>query len=137
LGGADTGLVQHYPMIAEGLSVNVEDLPFSGAVRVGNIIYLSGQIGGQAGGPSDDFRDHAVEVMESVRRVAASAGAGMDQIFKCTVMLDDMSNWPAFNEVYAGYFTKGRMPARSAFGADGLALGASVEVECMAYANAP
>ncbi|OZB17220.1 MAG: amidohydrolase [Hyphomonas sp. 34-62-18] len=137
VGGADAGLVQHYPMIAEGLSVNVEELPFSGAVRVGNIIYLSGQIGGQAGGPSDDFRDHAVEVMEAVRRVAASAGAGMDQIFKCTVMLDDMSNWPAFNEVYAGYFTKGRMPARSAFGADGLALGASVEVECMAYANTP
>ena len=133
----ETGFVQYYPMITDGLSVRTEDLPFSGAVRVGNIIYLSGQIGGQEGGPSDNFRDHAVEVMEAVRRVAASAGAGMDQIFKCTVMLDDMSNWPAFNEVYATYFTKGRMPARSAFGADGLALGASVEVECMAYATAP
>ncbi|MGE6699553.1 Rid family hydrolase [Hyphomonas sp. NPDC076900] len=133
----EASFVQHYPMITDGLSVRAEDLPFSGAVRVGNIIYLSGQIGGQAGGPSDDFRDHAVEVMEAVRRVAASAGAGMDQIFKCTVMLGDMSNWPAFNEVYATYFTKGRMPARSAFGADGLALGASVEVECMAYAVNP
>ena len=129
--------VEHFPMITEGLSVRADSLPFSGAVRVHNIIYLSGQIGGAADGPSDDFRDHAVEVMEAVRRVAASAGAGMDQIFKCTVMLDDMSNWPAFNEVYATYFTKGRMPARSAFGADGLALGASVEVECMAYAKDP
>lgn len=133
----EPAFVQHYPMIAEGLTIKAEDLPFSGAVRVGNIIYLSGQIGGQAGGPSDDFRDHAVEVMEAVRQVAASAGASMDQIFKCTVMLDEMSNWPAFNEVYATYFTKGRMPARSAFGADGLALGASVEVECMAYAIIP
>ncbi|PKP79991.1 MAG: amidohydrolase [Alphaproteobacteria bacterium HGW-Alphaproteobacteria-18] len=129
--------VQHFPMVGEGLPMRAEDLPFSGAVRVGNIIYLSGQIGGAAGGPSDDFRDHAIEVMEAVRRVAASAGAGMDQIFKCTVMLDDMSNWPAFNEVYATYFTKGRMPARSAFGADGLALGASVELECMAYMENP
>lgn len=129
--------VQHFPMVGEGLPMRAEDLPFSGAVRVGNIIYLSGQIGGAAGGPSDDFRDHAVEVMEAVRRVAASAGAGMDQIFKCTVMLDDMSNWPAFNEVYVTYFPKGRMPARSAFGADGLALGASLEVECMAYTEAP
>lgn len=133
----EASVVQHYPMITDGLSVRADDLPFSGAVRVGNIIYLSGQIGGQAGGPSVDFRDHAVEVMEAVRRVAASAGAGMDQIFKCTVMLDDMNNWPAFNEVYATYFTRGRMPARSAFGADGLALGASVEVECMAYAVNP
>ncbi|MFN4184906.1 MAG: Rid family hydrolase [Hyphomonas sp.] len=129
--------VQHFPMIGAGLPIKAEDLPFSGAVRVGNVIYLSGQIGGAAGGPSDDFRDHAVEVMEAVRRVAASAGAGMDQIFKCTVMLDDMGNWPAFNEVYATYFTKGRMPARSAFGADGLALGASIEVECMAYTENP
>ncbi|WP_300998108.1 Rid family hydrolase [Hyphomonas sp.] len=129
--------VQHYPMIAEGLSVDVDTLPFSGAVRVGNVLYLSGQIGGGGPAPSADFRDHAVEVMEAVKRVAASAGAGMDQIFKCTVMLDEMSNWPAFNEVYASYFTKGRMPARSAFGADGLALGASVEVECMAYVDAP
>ncbi len=127
--------VQHFPMIVEGLPIKAEDLPFSGAVRVGNVIYLSGQIGGAEGGPSDNFRDHAIEVMDAVRRVAASAGAGMDQIFKCTVMLDDMENWPAFNEVYAGYFTKGRMPARSAFGADGLALGASVEVECMAYTD--
>ncbi|ABI77868.1 amidohydrolase family/endoribonuclease L-PSP [Hyphomonas neptunium ATCC 15444] len=130
-------MVEHYPMIVEGLPIKAEDLPFSGAVRVGNIIYLSGQIGGAEGGRSSDFRDHAVEVMDSVRQVAASAGADMDQIFKCTVMLEDMSNWPAFNEVYAGYFTKGRMPARSAFGADGLALGASVEVECMAYAENP
>ncbi|MFN3607744.1 MAG: Rid family hydrolase [Hyphomonas sp.] len=129
--------VQHFPMIGEGLPIKAEILPFSGAVRVGNVIYLSGQIGGAAGGPSDDFRDHAVEVMESVRRVAASSGAGMEQIFKCTVMLDDMSNWPAFNEVYATYFTKGRMPARSAFGANGLALGASVEVECIAYTDSP
>jgi reactive intermediate/imine deaminase len=124
-------------MIAEGLSVDVDTLPFSGAVRVGNVLYLSGQIGGGGPAASSDFREHAVEVMESVKRLAASAGAGMDQIFKCTVMLDDMGNWPAFNEVYAGYFTKGRMPARSAFGADGLALGASVEVECMAYVDAP
>ncbi|MFN3312004.1 MAG: Rid family hydrolase [Hyphomonas sp.] len=129
--------VQHYPMFTDGLPMSADDLPFSGAVRVGNVIYLSGQIGGGQASASDDFRDHAVEVMESVRKLAASAGAGMDQIFKCTVMLDDMQNWPAFNKVYATYFERGRMPARSAFGTDGLALGATVELECMAYAVNP
>lgn len=129
--------VQHYPMITDGLPMSADDLPFSGAVRVGNVTYLSGQIGDGQASKSDNFRDHAVDVMESVRKLAASAGAGMDQIFKCTVMLDDMQNWPAFNEVYATYFERGRMPARSAFGADGLALDATVELECMAYAVNP
>lgn len=129
--------VEHFPMLTGGLPVRADELPFSGAVRVGDVIYLSGQIGGGQASRSDDFRDHAVEVMEAVRQVAASAGAGMDQIFKCTVMLDDMHNWPVFNEVYATYFEKGRMPARSAFGADGLALGATVELECMAYVRDP
>ena len=49
-------------------------------------------------------------------------------------MLADMSNWAEFNSVYVRYFKPGRMPARSAFGASGLALGALVEVECCAYA---
>jgi 2-iminobutanoate/2-iminopropanoate deaminase len=50
-------------------------------------------------------------------------------------MLDDMKDWPAFNKVYVTYFPDGKFPARSAFGADGLALGALVEVECIAYAG--
>ena len=58
----------------------------------------------------------------------------MADVFKCTVMIDDMEKWPAFNEVYKTYFEPGKMPARSAFGADGLALGAPIEVECMVHA---
>ena len=50
----------------------------------------------------------------------------------CTVMIDDMSQWSAFNQIYVSYFP-GDKPARSAFGADGLALGASLELECWAY----
>lgn len=126
--------VQHFPMVAEGLPIRAEDLPFSGAVRVGDVLYLSGQIGGGQG-RSSDIVENSHEVMQSVRRIVESAGLDMQDIFKCTVMLDDMENWPAFNEVYATYFERGRMPARSAFGADGLALGAAVEVECMAYAG--
>jgi 2-iminobutanoate/2-iminopropanoate deaminase len=51
------------------------------------------------------------------------------------VMLDNMADWPKFNPIYASYFPDGKFPARSALGADGLALGALVEVECLAYAG--
>ena len=55
----------------------------------------------------------------------------MDRIIKCTVFMADISEWPAMNEVYASYFP-GPKPARSAAGANGLALGARVEIECIA-----
>lgn len=109
-------------------------LPFSGGVRVGDVIYFSGQIGGANGG-AKDFKDDAREAMESIKRLTEVAGVDMSHVFKCTVMLDKMKNWQAFNEVYVTYFEPGKMPARSAFGADGLALGATLEVECMAWAE--
>jgi enamine deaminase RidA (YjgF/YER057c/UK114 family) len=56
----------------------------------------------------------------------------MEDIIKCTVFLADISEWPTFNEIYAGYFERGRYPARSALAASGLALGARVELECIA-----
>jgi 2-iminobutanoate/2-iminopropanoate deaminase len=57
-------------------------------------------------------------------------------VFKCTVMLTDMSKWAAFNAIYTGYFKPGRLPARSVLGAGALAAGASVEVECWPHVEA-
>ena len=71
--------------------------------------------------------------MDNVKSAAAVAGLTMNDIFKCTVMIDDISQWGDFNKVYVTYFEKGKLPARSAFGADGLAMGAMLEVECMGY----
>lgn len=108
-------------------------LPFSGAVRVGHTLYLSGQLGTDssarlvAGGIGPETR----QVMENIRAILARAGATMDQVVKCTVMLADMGDWDAMNREYVTYFS-GRLPARSAFGASGLALGAQVEIECTA-----
>jgi enamine deaminase RidA (YjgF/YER057c/UK114 family) len=56
-------------------------------------------------------------------------------VFHCTAFLSDMKNWPDFNKAYVPYFATGKMPARSAFGANGLALGALLEIECQAYAG--
>ena len=73
-------------------------------------------------------------IFERIEATLAQHGLGMDDIFKCTVMLADMSEWPAFNKIYAGYFEEGKYPTRSAMGVNGLALGARVEMEVWAYA---
>jgi len=108
-------------------------LPFSSAVRVGDMLYLSGQIGTDstgklvAGGIGPETR----QTMENIRAVVESNGSSMDRVVKCLVMLADMNQWGAMNQVYVTYFPR-HLPARSAMGASGLALGAQVEIECLA-----
>jgi reactive intermediate/imine deaminase len=112
-------------------------LPFSEAVRVGDLIFLSGQVGivpGQLTLVPGGIREESQQTMENIRTVLQANGASMDDVVKCTVMLADMSEWGAFNEIYKTYFPK-QFPARSAFGTSGLALGARVEVECIAVAR--
>ena len=113
-------------------------LPFSQAVRVGDVLYLAGALGNVpgtrqvvAGGIEAETR----QTMENIGAVLKANGLSFDDVFKCTVMLADMATWEDFNKVYVTYFKPDRLPARSAFGASGLALGAQVELECMAYAG--
>jgi reactive intermediate/imine deaminase len=111
------------------------DLPFSAAVRVGPMIYLSGQLGTDslgrlvAGGIEPETR----QALENIRTLLEAQGSGMDRVVKCTAMLADMAEWGAMNKEYVRHFPT-RRPARSAFGTAGLALGARVELECLAVA---
>jgi 2-iminobutanoate/2-iminopropanoate deaminase len=115
---------------------NVPNAPFSAAVRVGDIVYLSGQIGiGADGKLPAEFTAQAQQTMANVAAALKQAGLAFDDVFKCTVMLADMSHWEDFNKVYVGYFKAGQLPARSAIGANGLARGAQVELECLARAR--
>jgi 2-iminobutanoate/2-iminopropanoate deaminase len=109
--------------------------PYSEAVRVGDLLVVSGQLGVRPGQPAS-FEEEARRALDNVAAVLSRHGAGMDDVFKCTVMLTDMSKWAAFNEIYTGYFKPGRLPARSVLGAGALAAGANVEVECWAQAPA-
>ena len=121
----------------EYLGKAVEGRPFSTAVRAGDMLYLSGQLGlGADGTLPPEFEPQARQMMDNIGGVLTSAGLGWGDVVHCTVMLSDMANWPAFNKIYAGYFVGHRFPARSAFGTNGLALGAKVELECQAYAGA-
>ena len=111
--------------------------PFSPAVRVGDNLYLSGMIGARPDGTMPEgFEAQARQVMDNIAAVLTMTGHSFRDVVRCTVMLENMSDWPAFNRVYVTYFQNMPLPARSAFGADGLALGALVEVECQAYAPA-
>lgn len=108
--------------------------PFSRAVRLGETLYLSGQIGNRADGSFPaGIGEQTRQTMENIKATLTSFGLGMEAIVKCTVMLADMSEWRAFNAVYLEYFAADRLPARSAFGASGLAAGALCEVECLAH----
>ena len=119
------------PMLGE------QRLPFSSAVRVGDLLILSGQLGNTPDGKlAAGMEAQARQAMENIGAILKGQGLGFGDVVKCTVMLDDMKDWPAFNKVYVSYFPDGKFPARSAFGADGLALGALVEVECWAHSPA-
>ena len=119
---------------AEYFPSTLPNAPFSAAVRVGDIVYLSGQIGiGADGKLSPEFAAQAQQTMSNVEGALKQAGLSFDDVFKCTVMLSDMSHWEEFNKIYVGYFKAGRLPARSAVGANGLARGALVELECLAH----
>ncbi len=118
-------------------SVLPEGLPFSEAVRVGNTIYLSGQVGitpGTLDLVEGGIEEEARQTMENIKTTLEAHGYSMNNIVKCTVMLADIADWPAFNEIYKTFFTA-PYPARSALGANGLALGSRVEVECIAVVD--
>ena len=110
------------------------NLPFSDAVRVGHLLFLSGQIGNIPGTTDlapGGIQGEARQTMENINAVLEANGSSMDRVIKATVMLADIAEWPAFNEVYVTYFP-GDKPARSAFAGSGLAFGARCEVEVIA-----
>jgi reactive intermediate/imine deaminase len=113
-------------------------MPFSEAVRVDDVVYLSGQIGivpGTMELASGGMKEEATQIMENIKTSLEAHDLTMDNVVKCLVMLTDMSEWSDMNEVYRSYFTEGRYPARSAFGVSALALDARAEVECIAVVD--
>jgi 2-iminobutanoate/2-iminopropanoate deaminase len=111
------------------------NLPFSEAVRVGNMLYLSGVIGNIPGKKElvpGGIKAETKQTMENIKRFLERYNSSLEQIVKCQVMLADIKEWAAMNEVYVTYFAKDRLPARSGMGINALALDARVEIECMA-----
>ena len=108
--------------------------PFSPAVRANGFLILSGQIGTDSSGKivSGGIQAETRQAMENIKKVLTQNGSSLDRVVKCTVFLGDMAEWATMNDVYVTFFNEARRPARSAMGANGLALGAKVEIECLA-----
>ena len=107
--------------------------PFSEAVRVGNMLYLSGSIGSKPGegvvpgGIGPETR----QTMLNIKEVLERYGSSMDNVVKCLCMLENINEWAEMSAEYIKFFPNHK-PARSAFAGSGLAAGAKVEIECMA-----
>jgi 2-iminobutanoate/2-iminopropanoate deaminase len=113
---------------------NSKTSPFSPVVKVGNILFVSGQLGTGAGGQGG-IAGETTAALTRIGQLLKQAGSSMERVAKCTVMLDDMKNWSAMNEAYIAFFPADRRPARSSFGTTGLAQGGHVEIECIATAD--
>ena len=113
------------------------NMPFSDAVRVNNMIYMSGQLGVEPGNfklVAGGIESETHQIFRNMKSVLENNGSSLSRIVKCTVMMADIAEWPRFNEIYVTYFPDNK-PARSAFGAAGLALGGRVEMECWAVVD--
>ena len=121
------------PIFHKSHEVKKQNAPFSDVVEVGNTLYLAGQIG----------MDHSVrkvveggiqaetkQAIKNIKAVLEQHGASLDNVVKCTVILSDINDFSAFNDIYKMYFTN--KPARTTFAASGLAANAKIEIECVA-----
>ena len=113
-------------------STTINNYPFSDAVTVGDVVYLSGVVGvGESGLVAGGIVPEAHQALKNIQATLKKLNLSLDHVFKCLVMIDDIDKWGQFNSVYTQYFKK-PYPVRSAFGADGLAVNASFEMECIA-----
>jgi len=113
------------------------DYPFSEATIVNGVIYVSGQIGTLADGNvvEGGIEAETIQSLKNIEAVLKRLGGSKKDIFKCTCMLKDIKDWPAMSKAYKSYFDTQNLPSRSAFAGSGLALGALIEIECLALKN--
>lgn len=108
--------------------------PYSQAVKINNLIYVSGQI---AIDPETgiviegDIAAHTRQVLTNVKAVLEAAGASLENVVKTTVFLNDMDNFAPMNDVYTGFFPS-NPPARACVAVQGLPKGVPVEIEAVA-----
>jgi len=125
--------VNQTPVFHKSHEAKKQNAPFSDVVQAGNTLYLAGQIGMDnttrtlvEGGVQAETK----QTIENIKAVLEHHGASLDDVVKCTVILADINDFSAFNEIYKKYFTN--KPARTTFAAAGLAANAKIEIECVA-----
>jgi 2-iminobutanoate/2-iminopropanoate deaminase len=110
-----------------------ENAPFSDVVETDGLLFLAGQVGKdhkKGALVEGGIKAETKQVIENIQAVLQHHNLDLDDVVKCTVILKDISEFSAFNEVYIQYFTK--KPARTTFAAGGLAGNASIEIDVIA-----
>lgn len=111
--------------------------PYSQAVKVGNLLFISGQI---ARDPATgelvqgDIKAQTRQIMENIKEILAAAGASLDHVVKATIFLGDINDFAAVNEVYGAYFSADP-PARSCVQVAALPKGVPIEIEMIAVVD--
>jgi len=124
----ENGAAQETREYVNGRSADDETAPpFSGAVWVGNTLYLSGSLGLEGGQVPATAEAEARNVLDNIKGVLEGAGLTMDDLVSVQVFSSDVADYDAFNSVYRTYFTK-QYPARAYVGAGTLLFGARFEV---------
>ena len=109
--------------------------PYSQAVQAGNILFISGQLPidpATGAFAAEDIAGQSEQSLKNIGAILAQAGYGFEDVVKTTVLLHDIADFGAMNEVYGKYFT-GECPARAAFAVKDLPKGALVEIEAVAW----
>ena len=132
----EVGGASEDPIYHTSESMKEYNFPFSEAVQTGNLLFVTGQIGNYPGTTDlapGGIKGEAAQAMDNIKTILEANGSSMDQGVKATFLLVDISEWPAFNEVYGTYFPGKNKPARTASAGTGLAFGARCEVDVIAY----
>ena len=112
------------------------NFPFSDAAIVGNIIYVSGQVGSKPGTREvvdGGIGAETMQTLNNIKKILNDLGSSSDKIFKCLCMLEDINDYSDMNNAYTEFFnSRDYLPSRSTFAGSGLALGAKIEIECWA-----
>tara|TARA_B100000989_G_C19465192_1_gene437966 strand:+ start:647 stop:1060 length:414 start_codon:yes stop_codon:yes gene_type:complete len=112
------------------------NFPFSDAAIVGNIIYVSGQVGSKPGTREvveGGISAETMQTLDNIKMILNDLGSNSDKIFKCLCMLEDINDYAEMNNAYTTFFlSRDNLPSRSTFAGSGLALGAKIEIECWA-----
>jgi 2-iminobutanoate/2-iminopropanoate deaminase len=117
-----------------GANGPVAGSPYSPALRAGNLLFISGQLGldPETKKPYDDFEAQVEGVFVNLKALLEAAGGSLDNVVKTTVFLADMAQFATLNAIYTKHFSGDVKPARSTFQVAGLPLGAAVEIEAIA-----
>jgi 2-iminobutanoate/2-iminopropanoate deaminase len=108
---------------------------YSPAVQYGDLLFVSGQLGLVDGKlVSDDVQEQTTVALNNMVNILKNSGSSPENVLKCTVLLDDISNFSKVNEVYLKFFPKDQ-PARAAFAVKALPANGKVEIECIAAVN--